>query len=83
MLKKARSIARFDAQQILKDSRDEELQLMLLAQDIVKSNAQQNQTKQDIDSDQSFVKYEFDFTDRFAIDDPACLFTTRDNRYAG
>jgi HlyD family secretion protein len=62
-------IARFDAQQILKDSRDEELQLMLLAQDIVKSNAQQNQAKQDIDSDQSFVKYEFEFTDRFAVDD--------------
>ena len=68
-VEKGEVIARFDAQQILKDSRDEELQLMLLAQDIVKSNAQQNQAKQDIDSDQSFVKYEFDFTDRFAIDD--------------
>lgn len=62
-------IARFDAQQIIKDSRAEELELMLLEQDILKSNAQQNQAKQDIDSDQSFVKYEFDFTDRFAIDD--------------
>jgi HlyD family secretion protein len=68
-VEKGEVIARFDAQQILKDSRDEELRLMLLAQDIVKSNAQQNQAKQDIDSDQSFVKYEFDFTDRFAIDD--------------
>ncbi len=68
-VEKGEVIARFDAQQILKDSRDEELQLMLLAQDIVKSNAQQNQAKQDINSDQSFVKYEFDFTDRFAIDD--------------
>jgi HlyD family secretion protein len=66
---KGEVIARFEAQQILKDSRDEELELMLLEQDIVKSNAQQNQAKQDIDSDQSFVKYEFDFTDRFAIDD--------------
>lgn len=62
-------IARFDAQQIMKDSREEELELMLLQQDIVKSNAQQNQAKQDVDSDQEFVKYEFDFTDRFAIDD--------------
>jgi HlyD family secretion protein len=68
-VEKGEVIARFDAQQILKDSRDEELELMLLAQDIVKSNAQQNQAKKDIDSDQSFVKYEFDFTDRFAIDD--------------
>ncbi|MFT5717735.1 MAG: HlyD family secretion protein [Oleiphilaceae bacterium] len=68
-VEKGEVIARFDAQQILKDSRDEEFQLMLLEQDIVKSNAQQNQAKQDIDSDQSFVKYEFDFTDRFAVDD--------------
>ena len=68
-VEKGEVIARFDAQQILKDSRDEELQLMLLEQDIVKSNAQQNQAKRDIDSDQSFVKYEFEFTDRFAIDD--------------
>ena len=68
-VEKGEVIARFDAQQILKDSRNEELELMLLAQDIVKSNAQQNQAKQDIDSDQSFVKYEFDFTDRFAVDD--------------
>lgn len=68
-VEKGEVIARFDAQQILKDSRDEELALMLLEQDIIKSNAQQNQAKQDIYSDQSFVKYEFDFTDRFAIDD--------------
>jgi HlyD family secretion protein len=68
-VEKGEVIARFDAQQILKDSRDEELELMLLAQDIVKSNAQQNQAKQDINSDQSFVKYEFEFTDRFAVDD--------------
>jgi multidrug efflux pump subunit AcrA (membrane-fusion protein) len=68
-VEKGEVIAKFDAQQILKDSRDEELELMLLAQDIVKSNAQQNQAKQDINSDQSFVKYEFEFTDRFAVDD--------------
>jgi HlyD family secretion protein len=68
-VEKGEVIARFDAQQILKDSRDEELELMLLEQDIIKSNAQQNQAKQDIDSDQSFVKYEFDFTNRFAVDD--------------
>ncbi len=62
-------IARFDAQQILKDSRSEELALMRLEQDILKSVAQQNQATQDIDSDQTFVKYEFDFVDQFAIDD--------------
>ena len=62
-------IARFDAQQILKDSREEELEILSLQQDIVKSNAEQNQAKNDVDSDQIFVKQEFDFVDRFAIDD--------------
>jgi multidrug efflux pump subunit AcrA (membrane-fusion protein) len=68
-IEKGDVIARFDAQRKLKDSREEELDLMLMEQDIIKSNAQQNQAKQDIDSDQSFVRYEFEFTDRFAIDD--------------
>lgn len=62
-------IARFDAQQIQKESRAEELELMKLQQDILKSNAQQQQAQRDIDSDQTFVKQEFDFVDRFAIDD--------------
>ncbi|MDT0596661.1 efflux RND transporter periplasmic adaptor subunit [Glaciecola petra] len=62
-------IARFDANQILKDSREEELELMRLDQDILKSNAQQRQAKQDVDSDQTFVRQEFEFVDKFAIDD--------------
>lgn len=62
-------IARFDANRILKDSREEELELMRLDQDILKSNAQQRQAKQDVDSDQTFVRQEFEFVDRFAIDD--------------
>jgi multidrug efflux pump subunit AcrA (membrane-fusion protein) len=69
MVEKGEVIARFDAQQILKDSREEELELLSLEQDIVKSNAEQNQAKQDVDSDQTFVKQEFEFVDRFAIDD--------------
>ncbi|MFT6270713.1 MAG: multidrug efflux pump subunit AcrA (membrane-fusion protein) [Alphaproteobacteria bacterium] len=68
-VEKGEIIARFDAQQILKDSREEELELLSLEQDINKSNAEQNQAKQDIDSDQVFVKQEFAFVDRFAIDD--------------
>ncbi len=62
-------IAKFDAQQILKASREEELDLMSLQQDILRSTAEQNQTSQDINSDQLFVKQEFEFVDRFAIDD--------------
>lgn len=62
-------IARFDAQQIIKDSREEELELMTLQQDILKSQAQQSQAVNDIDSDQTFVREEFAFVDKFAIDD--------------
>lgn len=69
LVSKGEVIASFDAQQIEKDSRNEELSLMLLEQDILKSNALQNQVQKDIDSDQAFVKYEYDFTDKFAIDD--------------
>jgi multidrug efflux pump subunit AcrA (membrane-fusion protein) len=62
-------IARFDAQRILKDSRDEELEMLKLQQDMTKNNAIQTQQQRDIESDQTFVKHEFAFVDRFAIDD--------------
>jgi multidrug efflux pump subunit AcrA (membrane-fusion protein) len=62
-------IARFDAQRILKDSRDEELEMLKLQQDMTKNNAIQTQQQKDIESDQTFVKHEFAFVDRFAIDD--------------
>ena len=68
-VKEGEIIARFDAQQIKKNSREEELDLLRIQQDILISNAEQNQAKQDIDSDQIFVKQEFDFVDKFAIDD--------------
>ena len=62
-------IARFDAQRILKDSREEELEMLKIQQDMSKNNAIQNQQQKDIESDQTFVKHEFAFVDRFAIDD--------------
>lgn len=62
-------IARFDAQRIIKDSREEELEMLKLQQDMSKNNAIQNQQQKDIESDQTFVKHEFAFVDRFAIDD--------------
>lgn len=69
LVNKGDVIAKFDAQQILKDSRAEELALLSIEQDILKSNAQQNQAIKDVDSDQTFVRQEFEFVDRFAIDD--------------
>ncbi|MFC3092597.1 HlyD family efflux transporter periplasmic adaptor subunit [Alteromonas sediminis] len=62
-------IARFDAQRIQKDSRAEELELLRLEQEILKSVAQQREQKQEVESDQIFVDHEFDFVERFAIDD--------------
>ncbi|MFC3123356.1 efflux RND transporter periplasmic adaptor subunit [Agaribacter flavus] len=68
-VEKGEVIARFDAQQIQRDSREEELELLKLEQDILKSEAKQKEQKHEVASDQSFVKHEFDFVDRFAIDD--------------
>lgn len=62
-------IARFDAQRIIKDSREEELEMLKLQQDMTKNNAIQSQQQKDIESDQTFVKHEFAFVDKFAIDD--------------
>ena len=69
IVEKGDVIARFDAQQIIKDSRAEEFEMLKLQEDMTKNNAIQNQQSKDIESDQTFVKQEFDFVDRFAIDD--------------
>lgn len=62
-------IARFDAEQIQRQSREEELELLKLEQDILNSIAQQREQRQEVVSDKTFVGHEFDFVDRFAIDD--------------
>ncbi|MBF7073054.1 HlyD family efflux transporter periplasmic adaptor subunit [Glaciecola sp. MH2013] len=69
VVEKGDVIARFDAQQIIKDSRSEELEMLKLQQDMARNNAVQSQQLNDIESDQTFVKQEFEFVDRFAIDD--------------
>lgn len=62
-------IARFDAQQIIKDSREEEFEMRKIEQDIARSSAQKSQQMREVESDQIFVKHEFEFVDKFAIDD--------------
>ena len=62
-------IARFDSERILRDKNEEEFAVLKLQQDIVNSEASQNQEKQFIQSEQAFVEEEFSFVDRFAIDD--------------
>jgi multidrug efflux pump subunit AcrA (membrane-fusion protein) len=69
MVEKGEVIARFDAQQIMRDSRSEEFEMMKLEQDISRSSAIQSQQMREVASDQIFVKQEFEFVDRFAIDD--------------
>ncbi|WP_395341070.1 efflux RND transporter periplasmic adaptor subunit [Ningiella sp. W23] len=62
-------IARFDAQRIIKDKREEEFEILKLEQDIARSGAQQSQQLREVESDQVFVQHEFEFVDKFAIDD--------------
>lgn len=68
-VKKGEVIARFDAQLIQKDSRSEELELLKIDQDILKNKAKQREQKEGVTNDQGLVQHEFDFVDRFAIDD--------------
>ena len=69
LVKKGDVIARFDGEQLMQDSREEELQMRMIEQDIAKSLAEQNRQVNDIQSEQGFVDHEFDFVNRFAIDD--------------
>ncbi|MDO6695371.1 HlyD family efflux transporter periplasmic adaptor subunit [Aliiglaciecola sp. 3_MG-2023] len=69
LVKKGDIIARFDAEQLLVDSKEEELRMALFSQDIIQSEAERYQQQNDILSEQEFVDYEFDFADKFAIDD--------------
>jgi len=69
MVKKGDIIARFDAEKMRKDSRQEELQMALLQQDIEQSQAQKYQQVNEIKSEQTFVEHEYQFADKFAIDD--------------
>lgn len=69
IVKKGDIIAKFDSEQIEKNSRQEELQMALIEQDIVQSKASRSQQSNEIESEQGLVKFEFDFADKFAIDD--------------
>jgi HlyD family secretion protein len=66
---KGQVIARFDSEQLLLDSREEELQMMLLDMDMRQQNANENQQQNELDSEKTLVAKEFKFVDTFAIDD--------------
>ena len=66
---KGQVVARFDAEQLLLDSREEELQMMLLDMDMRQQNAVENQQQNELDSEKVLVGKEFTFVDTFAIDD--------------
>jgi multidrug efflux pump subunit AcrA (membrane-fusion protein) len=68
-VKKGDVVARFDPDKLIKDSRTEELEMFILRQDIAKSQAQQKQQLSEVDAEQQMVNEEFQFTDKFAIDD--------------
>lgn len=69
MVKAGDIIARFDAEQLLQDSGEEALRMALIEQDIQQSQASKTQLQSEIKSEQQFVDYEFEFADKFAIDD--------------
>ena len=66
---KGQVVARFDAEQLQLDSREEELEMMLLDMDMRQQNAEENQQQNELDSEKILVGKEFTFVDTFAIDD--------------
>ncbi len=68
-VKKGDVIVRFDSERLSLDTRQEELEMLIIEQDILQNNAEQQRTVNNVKSEQGFVSHEFDFTDRFAIDD--------------
>jgi multidrug efflux pump subunit AcrA (membrane-fusion protein) len=68
-VKKGQVVARFDAELLLLDSREEELEMMLLDKDIRKTYAEKTKQENELNSEEVFVGKEFKFVDAFAIDD--------------
>jgi len=66
---KGQVVARFDAEQLLLDSREEELEMLLLDLDMRQQNAEESQQQNELDSEKILVGKEFKFVDTFAIDD--------------
>lgn len=66
---KGQVVARFDSEQLVLDSREEELEMMLLDMDMRKQNAEENQQQNELNSEKVLVGKEFTFVDAFAIDD--------------
>ncbi|WP_299076761.1 efflux RND transporter periplasmic adaptor subunit [uncultured Paraglaciecola sp.] len=66
---KGQVVARFDSEQLLLDSREEELEMMQLDMDMRKQYASENQQQNELNSDKVLVGKEFKFVDTFAIDD--------------
>ena len=66
---KGQVVARFDSEQLLLDSREEELEMMLLDMDMRQQNAVESQQQNELNSEKVLVGKEFKFVDTFAIDD--------------
>lgn len=66
---KGQVVARFDAERLLLDSREEELEMMLLDKDLRKTYAEKTKQENELNSEEVFVGKEFTFVDAFAIDD--------------
>lgn len=66
---KGQVVARFDAERLLLDSREEELEMLLLDKDLRKTYAEKTKQENELNSEEVFVGKEFKFVDTFAIDD--------------
>lgn len=62
-------VVRFDSEKLSLDSREEELEMLLIDQDIAAKRAEKVEQTTSLQSDKNLISKEFEFVDAFAIDD--------------
>ena len=69
LVKKGDLVVRFDSERLSLESREEELEMLLIDQDIEAKHAEKVEQKTALQSDKALIGKEFEFVDAFAIDD--------------
>lgn len=68
-VKKGDVVATFDGEQLMLDSRKEELSMMLLERDLQQTISRQYQQESEVESEKNLVSQEFEFAQNYNIDD--------------
>ncbi len=68
-VKKGELIVKFDGEKLSIDSRNEQLDMMLIEKDIGKKVTEKNKLETEVDAEKEFVSEEFEFAKSYSVDD--------------